>query len=470
MNTKTLWGADFKLVLEICIDTIQNNDSGITGKHLLENSYKILDGTVESKLFQDVLLTSCVGDSSKLFLVALEKFCSEVNVLRFTQLARKTLLLCDLSSTSAVIFHIRRLLSLVIHAYNMGYLEGVGKNTVYFSTGASPWYLVARMIIKGEERGYSLKFGGKDRVKLSAKKLNRVKKYLSGKTLGFDFDLTNVSPKIFSESLNNLLDSAVFSYTDSLFVEKESGVAMSNLVYAHSSWGRESYPFLESQTMLMFFALFSSEKAESDLLHHRKIYVPEKGVTIKFKKSPEDSLSHITLREYHNSSEHLLLINYFLKDGASRFIWVNIENCKKVTHHILYEIDATVLTLIFSWLGVLDRIDTSTLAEQTDSSGEVKEALNGFIEFAKQATREDNLIFETPRQWNYDTYGNYTGKNKKDSVYAYKEVQLEPYSRKLPIGQKASKKAIDFAKSICMDLESGMTIVEGFERSQRIKL
>ena len=60
-------------------------------------------------------------------------------------------------------------------------------------------------------------------------------------------------------------------------------------------------------------------------------------------------------------------------------------------------------------------------------------------------------------------------RSAKHFVEYSKRIQIATYSRKPPKGQQASESAKALAEEYCMVLESGYTLVESFERKQKVK-
>lgn len=69
--------------------------------------------------------------------------------------------------------------------------------------------------------------------------------------------------------------------------------------------------------------------------------------------------------------------------------------------------------------------------------------------------------------WNYDQV---KSRKKGQAVELIKLVSVGTYFRRFPKGQQASENARTLAQKYCMMLEPGYTLVEGFERRQRIKI
>ncbi len=79
---------------------------------------------------------------------------------------------------------------------------------------------------------------------------------------------------------------------------------------------------------------------------------------------------------------------------------------------------------------------------------------------------DETLYYSEPIWWNYDQV---KSRKKGQAVELTKLISVGTYFRRLPKGQQASENARTLAQKYCMILEPGYTLVEGFERRQRVQ-
>ena len=196
---------------------------------------------------------------------------------------------------------------------------------------------------------------------------------------------------------------------------------------------------------------------EVDVLKYRRLFVREEGVTLQFQK-PFDKITEVALREVHEEELH---------GQCYRDLVLNIEDLETSFMTFMYEIDFSLTLGLLCWLGLKERM-IAGLERVALLSGEdaIKAEVAAMIERVSVYFEDENLYYSEPIWWNYDQV---KSKKKGQAVELTKLVSVGTYSRRLPKGQQASENARTLAWKYCMILEPGYTLVEGFERRQRIR-
>ncbi len=203
-----------------------------------------------------------------------------------------------------------------------------------------------------------------------------------------------------------------------------------------------------------------------DVLKYRKLFVREEGVTLQFQKS-FDKITEVTLREVHEEGLHYILVRYCLHGQCYRDLVLNIEDLETSFITFMYEIDFSLTLGLLCWLGLKERIiaglESVALLSGKDA---IKAEIATMIEKVSIYFEDENLYYSEPIWWNYDQV---KSKFTPRTIELTKIVSVGTYSRRLPKGQQASENAKVLAQKYCMILEPGYTLVEGFERRQRIR-
>mgnify|MGYP001034420655 CR=1 FL=1 len=205
---------------------------------------------------------------------------------------------------------------------------------------------------------------------------------------------------------------------------------------------------------------------EVDVLKYRRLFVREEGVTLQFQK-PFDKITEVALREVHEEELHYIYVRYCLHGQCYRDLVLNIEDLETSFMTFMYEIDFSLTLGLLCWLGLKERM-IAGLERVALLSGEdaIKAEVAAMIERVSVYFEDENLYYSEPIWWNYDQV---KSKKKGQAVELTKLVSVGTYSRRLPKGQQASENARTLAWKYCMILEPGYTLVEGFERRQRIR-
>lgn len=222
----------------------------------------------------------------------------------------------------------------------------------------------------------------------------------------------------------------------------------------------------ESNMVALLSELFDS--FTPDFLKQRKIFVREKGVIIRLKKSCS-GINSFFVKEIHEDNHHLILLQtrYGALDAKKNLI-IDIEHSNFMMNELFLRSDSIAVIWLICWLGLRDVLlacDWFKNCEDFASANNIKL----LFEFVAQYAEEGNLYYEEPPSWNYE--GHSVGAKKLVSTpKIQKQIQVGNYLRKLPNGAKASPEAVAAANHYCLDLEDGYTFVNSFTRMQIVRV
>lgn len=433
-------------------------------------------GPVGSKMYDlTVLMLSDTLKAKDTFVDKLQDFVLEVPAEVFVITARHVLFnkrFTNNMSNSVLM----SLVSLIFTGYNRGHFMGMLRDSPIFIDHLSVLEYELALIVKLHEMG--LKSNLSPSIQLSPKKLAKFKTYLYRKdNLGVLAQLKLVTKSKLIKLFNNCVTSLHYAYSTNMFLEHSDNCFLQNQIFSYVQWERENTSLGESSIFLVYRALISEKFCGDDFLKHRNIYVRDKGVSIKF-KTPQDEITRITLREYHSFEpyeEHYLLISYLCDKGEERFIPLDMTSVETSFKTLMYEKDASALLMVYKWLGVLDKLDLSRehfLEVYSDSEDktavmEIRKAFIESLKFYDEAMHEDNFVYEEPYQWNFGK-GSAKGNKSREKSYVMEKRNIGRYTRKLPEGQQVSEEAKALANKLFIELEEGKTLVDEFERTQRV--
>jgi hypothetical protein len=424
-----------------------------------------------------MLLSRGRGNYESQMLPLLEKFCESVKVFDFIKTVRNMLFNPRFDSPYGI-STLMTIGNLVIEGYNLGTVVGVASENelVVFSDELDPLQLETFLVIilNGMVRDQL-----PSHLKFSEKKQAKFAKYLAkNDNQGIIKQLRTLPQKRVVDYFNDSRASSKYSYFNNFYNEISDDFFIHNDFVITANWGRENTIQPTSVTISLWKSLTSNIFSETDLLKRREIYVRDNGVRLNF-NTPQDGIESISLREYHAfepHEEHLLLITYHNVEKTSRLLPVDLTSLDKTFIPVQYEKDVSVLFMVLAWLGVLTKIDITLdkfLAndipenEAIGMMGSMNETVNSYIKMMDEV----NITYVVPFHWNYSVGSSkQTPHHGTEPVYTDKLKKIGRYTRKLPLGQKASPEAKAFAKKVFIELEEGMTIVEEFERKQRIRL
>lgn len=432
-----------------------------------EVSYKVYDMLL--------LLTRPYKEYEDDLLTLVKKFVSTVPMYDFVLSMRRSLHINSIN-TATPITAIMHICALILLGYNRGMLAGVNSNSkkVVVEDGT---------ICALEFLLYMVCLLRLDRIKDDTGELAQrgalpeyAHKIVTHYNKKLDRELVQVLRATTTERLvelmNNLTSNIFCGQMTSMYNEINSEYFAVNNVTNYGGQEREdTIGKMDSVAMSVFFTTYLRGLVDDDAFKHRKVYVRDKGVVIRFKKSI-DGIDFISLREYHRTEpfeEHYLLLCYEITPGTTRVLQLDMTSLSKCYIPVLFEKDTIVFSLIFNWLGLCPQIDLSREAFVEKLGREfipVRKTVIKYVSMFDEYTAEDNIYYEAPAQWNYDA-GVTTGTSKKSKDYILESKTIGRYTRKLPAGQKASQEAKDLAKKVFMDLGEDRTLVDEFERKQR---
>lgn len=430
-------------------------------------------GKIGSDLYDMIALTIVPTEKNKKLLVGkIEEFVSETSVVDFCRNIRH-IIYSDRFVDSDAISSLMCLGTLILTGYNRGSFKGIVNNTgIFDDTPSILEYELILICYLYENKGKS---GLHEKIRLSPKKLDKFRSYVQRKdSLGVFKILKELAVSTIVSLFNNCIASLRYAYFCQVFLE-QSGCVIGSEIYSYASWEREAtVKSTQSVAVSLHGFLFTTKFTEDDLLKKRNVYVRDKGVRLRF-KNKIDNIETITLKEYHNFDpyeEHLLLVSYETTGGVVRSIPIDLTSLNSSFVPLMYELDVVVMNLVFKWLGVADKLDLSeerfeTLVDDTEG---LRKGCIDFLKAFDEFVKEDNIIYEEPVQWNYGKPVSGDNSKTKNSSYIIEKKHIGRYTRKLPVGQKASPEAIALAKKVFMELEEGKTLVDEFERNQRITI
>lgn len=222
----------------------------------------------------------------------------------------------------------------------------------------------------------------------------------------------------------------------------------------------------ESKMIALLSELFDSHAP--DFLKQRKIFVREKGVIIRLKKFCA-GINSFFVKEIHESDHHLILLQTrYGSLGVKKNLIIDIEHINFVIAELILCSDYTAVIWLICWLGLKDVLLKSDWFQDCEDST-LADNVKLLFEFIAQYAEQDNLYYEEPPSWNYESHG--VGVKKSVSVpKIQKQIQVGNYLRKLPNGAKASPEAVAAADNYCLDLEDGYTFVNSFTRMQTVRV
>ena len=272
-----------------------------------------------------------------------------------------------------------------------------------------------------------------------------------------------------STVLTHILNCGCVINTANLFMVN---TIVDNNILQTLGWEREYVSKDSDNFATTMFAVLSN--MPKDIAMHRKFYIRDKGVTVRF-INPMDSITSIHMTEVHNEDANLHYIAVHGKvEEATRSIYIPMDNFSHVTFPLLYEKDYVLILHVLYVLGLLpviiQKITSKDFKFPKEFDSEIAEV---YIQTIKNMSEQFNnleYVFEEPYWWNYDT----NSQNKTNSVSkgarVEKRVSVGRYVRALPEGQKASEEAKSLAKKYRLILEPGYTLVDDFEKNVTIKI
>ena len=262
-----------------------------------------------------------------------------------------------------------------------------------------------------------------------------------------------------SVDFNTITNASVYSAIENLFSpERQANVCLHFLNIKREDFSKGN--LIDGATKAIV------QGTGVDVLKYRKLFVREDGVTLQFHK-PFDRITEVTLREVHREELHYILVRYCLHGKYDRDLVLNIEDLGTSFMTYLYEIDFSLTIGILCWLGLKELLISGLeVVELLRAYPDVKDQLVDLVEGIALYFEDENLYYSKPIWWNYEQA---KARKKGQAVELTKLVNVGTYSRRLPKGQQASEKAKALAKKYCMILETGYTLVEGFERKQKVK-
>ena len=219
--------------------------------------------------------------------------------------------------------------------------------------------------------------------------------------------------------------------------------------------------------------VFGDVLPKSNSLVHRDRLMRKGGVKV-IPNEHFDGLNYFVVSETHNDTEHYLTVDARYYGTIFRSFAIDLESPFSIIDSAYCEIDMPLLMYVLTWLGLYDSIYNYLDNECTDER--VSLALKDLFDVIK-GFLDKGCVYETPKSWNYigksTEFNRVPKKSTKvstSSEYEYVIRRVGAYVRKLPAGQKASPEKIEAAKRYYLELKDGYTLVDGFERNQRVKV
>lgn len=439
-------------------------------------------GDIGNKIYDMMIIcTTGSGNFEGVLLTLLENFTKTIDVYDFVKVTRSILINSRFTETSAI-SSLMIITSMIMESYNIGEIIGVSseyKKVAVVDDISILQLEVYTIVMLNILAGKKLQPG----LRLSPKKLDRLKRYIGKKDKrGVTGEIRSAAFGDLTTLFDNSHSSSKYAYVSNLYNEISDSYLVENGLVQCMNWEREDFGLSSTSELIRQYKfLITSDFVDSDILKKRVLYVRDKGVVIRFKESA-DEIESISLREFHSLEpyeEHLLLVAYTVAGGITRLVPVDLTNTQKTLTFSQYEKDLSALLMIFNWLGVLDKIDISMgrlrsydwkgNSVREEDLASLQESFIHLFTTYDNYMQEENISYEVPYQWNYDSPSSNRSREKSRGMYVDEIKRIGRYTRRLPRGQKASLEAQSLAKSVFIELEEGTTLVDEFERKQRVR-
>lgn len=240
-------------------------------------------------------------------------------------------------------------------------------------------------------------------------------------------------------------------------------------------WERENFQL--GKTMdenLIIFQILQS--FPSNILMHRKFYIRESGVIVKFKNPIDAQIEYLHMIETHENGYDCVIASYRV-NGVTRSIPLFMENFTASLKLLMYELDLAVLPMILSILGiskwVANNSESLTVPDLSNLPGmspkKYREIIKDTLLFWDSSTEKSGVYYEEPVNWNYESRSVKPLRSNDTKIIGTRKVTVGRYTRKLPEGYHASTEARMLATKYKMILEPGYTFVDEFEKEVPIR-
>lgn len=490
-NVEVRWNMSKRTVMELALKQAYFTVGADWKDKIIDDSARMLGYEEIGRDFYDILVLGSVNSEDYIVVISnkILKFCNEYTPYEFVEFVRNFYTSEKGPFSSEFNTTFVKTVSIVFSGFDIGYLVGSNPvdRSVYVESdmiGASEFGVVT-LVISIERMG-SVKIGHTtdnriEEIKLSPKQVDRMKKYVGNpKVIPIVKELRSVPLRQLAQIAQSYMDSVEIVYFGNYFnIVSDEGYPYYADFYKVASWQREETVSTSSVAIKLYQIMTDAYFNQEDLLKGRNLYIPDRGIVIKFDEKA-DNIDSIMLREYHDDDLHFLYISYTMQ-GCLRFLPFDMTDLNVSFIHVLYETDVVAILMVMGFLGLSDKLKKSE--EQLDSlfefygnksltykelkmySNEISNIVEGITGFA----REDNIHFETPTHWNYENKSKPVQTPWGDT-YLIKDRKVGVYTRRLPAGQKASEEAKALAKKVFMELGEDKTIVDEFVRKVKVKL
>lgn len=485
------WNMAKRTMMELALKVAYFGVGTAATDEVLSDSGAFLQHGNIGRDFYDILVVGAVNRED--YLVVIENkilaFCNTYKPYDFVEFVRTFYT----SRTEKNSPHFNTLLttlsSIVFSGYNCGYLIGSNPEdrAVYAETDLlGPKEVNVLMLIVATMKMGPVKLahtvdGRISEFKFSRKQLDRIKKYMSLPVVAaLVKDLSNAPREHLAQTIQSSSKSIdVIYFGNFMNIVSDEGYPYYADFYRLANWEREETVSTGSLAIKIYQVVTDRYYQIDDILKHRNLYVPSRGVVLKFNEKADD-IDSLMLREYHDDKFHFLYISYTV-EGTLRFLPFDMSNISNSFIHVLYETDVTALLMAFSFLGLTDYLRKSPSElmdmfkfygnkdlsdeEVVNYSANIDSLLDGISKYVS----EENIRFEAPVHWNYEQKSKPVQTPWGDT-YLIKDREIGIYTRKLPAGQKASEDAKALAAKVFMELGEDRTIVDKFVRKVKVKL
>jgi hypothetical protein len=271
------------------------------------------------------------------------------------------------------------------------------------------------------------------------------------------------------EAMDHLTAKGVALHISNLFMtNKKDG----NNLFQTLLWKREFVNGYGCNTAKVLHSLI--ENLPKDIGMHRKFYIRDSGITIRFPK-PIDDITSISMVEVHDEKLDIHYIDIQAEVcGAQRSLYLCLEDISRSTFPFLFEVDYIVMLHVLFVLGCFEYLNKKLDLDDLDVCAKVdketyfawKDAMRG----AMSMFDNFEFTFERPYWWNYSGHGVGTKHGSFGSNVIREKRKIGRYVRALPVGYHASDDAKSLANKYKIILEDGMTLVDDFEKEVCLKV
>lgn len=243
---------------------------------------------------------------------------------------------------------------------------------------------------------------------------------------------------------------------------------------------REPKTSKEKTAVNFFRFIIETCLSDNSILLQRNRLLKDGGVGMSLTNCGA-GLDSIEIYESHDFKldTHYIVIDGYFCDGNTRRIVIDIKEPIKTDLFLLYEDDFYLLFFVLMWFGLYDNM--VEIMKTAETEGASLEAGNGvrstcldLLSIMQKLYNETGITYTDPTSWNYTGTKQFNKSRrvvvKKEAEYEYVLQSVGAYIRRLPVGAKASDDRIELARKYLIELPKGYTLVDGFDRTQKVRI